>query len=143
MSQMPMSSGLKSEAIRAGEQNSVSLVRRSLTLKMLSYIKVVLPSSVAERGSEFAKLQERFEEILIKYGLLKDGIEAIGDELGRSVRENALVASEAMRGAAAQYTHENPPTDEPMKFSSTTHSITSSAAEHSGQSITRFGPTQS
>ena len=64
-------------------------------------MKITLPNGVMEEGSEFAKLQENFEKILIDYGLLKDGIAAAGDELGRSAREGASSTARKIRGENA------------------------------------------
>jgi hypothetical protein len=47
-------------------------------------------------------LQEQFEQILIDYGLLKAGVEAAADELGRSVHEDAAGAAEAIRKGKAE-----------------------------------------
>ncbi len=48
------------------------------------YIRITLPEGVEEEGSEFSALQERFEQVLVNYGLLKAGLG--GDEPGgRSV----------------------------------------------------------
>ncbi|THG92796.1 hypothetical protein EW026_g8233 [Hermanssonia centrifuga] len=56
------------------------------------------------------------------------GIEAAGDELGRSVTEHASGAAQNMRKAANVYLQENPPTTSPSPFSQTTHDVTATTS---------------
>ncbi|TCD63799.1 hypothetical protein EIP91_004950 [Steccherinum ochraceum] len=93
----------------------------------VGYVKVTLPEGVKEEGSEFASLQEQFEKILIDYGLLKDGIAAAGDEIGRGVKESAGSAATKIRGGTAVYLAENPPTQHPATFTQGTHNVTASS----------------
>ena len=90
-----------------------------------------------------SKLREQFEQILVNYGLLKEGIEAVGDELGRSVSNDASSVAEAIRNGTTEYVtvndvfqpgfllsfdrflHNNPPTDKPISFTEGTHKVTS------------------
>lgn len=60
------------------------------------YVKLVFPENIST-NEESKKLQEAFEQILIDYGLLKAGIEAVGDELGRSTREDAAATADTIR----------------------------------------------
>lgn len=64
-------------------------------------MKITLPEVVTHEPS-FVRLQEKFEQILIDHGLLKTGIEAVGDELGRSVREDAVSTAQAIRETTAE-----------------------------------------
>ena len=59
-------------------------------------MKLILPEEVAT-DQHLTSLQEQFEQILIDYGLLKAGGEAVGDELGRGVREGAASAVGGIR----------------------------------------------
>lgn len=61
-------------------------------------MKITLPEGVIQEGTEFAKLQEHFEKILIDHGLLKDGLAAAGDEVERSVKESTGNAARKIRG---------------------------------------------
>jgi len=93
------------------------------------YVKVALPPGVKDTGSALSILQEQFEKILISHGLLKEGIEAVGDELGRSVREDGAAAAHRVQEATKEYLRENPPTTQQTTFSETTHNV--SAGTHS------------
>ncbi|THH32717.1 hypothetical protein EUX98_g1458 [Antrodiella citrinella] len=94
----------------------------------VGYVKLTLPEGVKDEGSEFAQLQEQFEKVLVDHGLLKDGIAATGDNVGRSVQETAGSAARKIRGGTAEYLADHPPTTDPATFTQTTHNVTSSSA---------------
>lgn len=48
-------------------------------------------------------LQEEFERILINHGLLKEGIDAAADELGRSVSQESKAAAQQFRKQTSEY----------------------------------------
>lgn len=73
------------------------------------YVKIVLPQGVKEPGSGLSKLRDAFEGILIQYGLLKEGIEAVGDEVGRSFREHTQTITQRIQEATTGLLH--PPRD--------------------------------
>ncbi|KAH8105216.1 hypothetical protein BXZ70DRAFT_1004736 [Cristinia sonorae] len=101
----------------------------------VGYVKITLPFGVKEEGSELAKLQEQFEKILVDFGLLKDGVAATGDNIGRTVQEHAGNAARMIRGGTTAYLDENPPTQHPATFTETTHSIASSSASATGSML--------
>ncbi|KAL4244661.1 hypothetical protein ABKN59_010305 [Abortiporus biennis] len=93
------------------------------------YVKITLPSGVQEEDSELSSLQEKFEGVLIKFGLLKEGIEAAVDEVERSVPEHPQSTAHTMKGTE-NYSQQYPP----APSSGTTHSTsetTTASASHS------------
>lgn len=65
-------------------------------------MKLILPEEVTS-DKHLSNLQGKFEQILIDYGLLKEGVEAVGDELGRSVREGAASVAGSIRQSKSGY----------------------------------------
>ncbi|KAI0347419.1 hypothetical protein BDW22DRAFT_1351848 [Trametopsis cervina] len=90
-----------------------------------SFIKITLPDNA---GGLSESAQEQFEQLLIDHGLLKTGVLAVGDEISRSMNEDAHAAARTVKETTADFLNENPPTDSPLKYSETTHSITSAAS---------------
>lgn len=66
-------------------------------------MKVTLPEGVAAQGSPFEKLQTQFEQILVHHGLLKEGIEAVADEVGKSMRESSAGVAQRVRSSTSEY----------------------------------------
>ena len=66
-------------------------------------MKVTLPEGVAVQGSPFEKLQTQFEQILVHHGLLKEGIEAVADEVGKSMRESSAGVAQSVRSSTSEY----------------------------------------
>lgn len=60
-------------------------------------MKVTLPEGVTVHGSPFEKLQTQFEQILVHHGLLKEGVEAVADEVGKSMRESSASVAQGVR----------------------------------------------
>lgn len=98
-----------------------------------------------EPDTQLSQLRDRFEGILIEHGLLMGGIEAAGDEVGRSVRENtyriARRIQEATKESDSQflwhdillmllvrYLRDNPPTKYPTEVPQTVHTVTSASS---------------
>ncbi|GJE99673.1 hypothetical protein PsYK624_159440 [Phanerochaete sordida] len=88
------------------------------------YVKIVLPEEVSS-NKQIGQLQEQFEQVLIDYGLLKEGVEAVGDELGRSVRESGASIAGSIRAKKREILAGSPATQDPASFSPTTHSVAS------------------
>ena len=80
-----------------GERIPKCYVHR-LILLLLRYVKLAFPEETAT-DDDLMKLQEEFEQILIDYGLLKVGVEAVGDTLGRSAQEGAASTANTIRRA--------------------------------------------
>ncbi|EKM51053.1 uncharacterized protein PHACADRAFT_263012 [Phanerochaete carnosa HHB-10118-sp] len=83
---------------------SVYSVSEACAYATFRYVKVVLPEEVTS-NQQLRELQEQFEQILIDYGLLKEGVEAIGDELGRSAHEDATNAADLIRATTKECVH--------------------------------------
>jgi len=96
------------------------------------YVKITLPEGVQVVGSPFEKLQTKFEEVLIHHGLLKEGIEAVADEIGKSMRDDSVNIAQNVRESTASYLAENSPTTSPTKLPESIHSATSSSASGTG-----------
>lgn len=47
--------------------------------------------------------QDKFEEMLIDFGLLKAGVEATSDEISRSVTEEATATADSIRKSTSEY----------------------------------------
>lgn len=62
-------------------------------------MKLELPEK-SDRSIKTA--QDKFEEFLIDYGLLKTGVEASGDEVTRSIDEHASAAAQSIRKSTAE-----------------------------------------
>ena len=60
-------------------------------------MKVTLPEGVKVQGSPFEKLQTQFEQVLVRHGLLKEGVEAVADEVGKSMRESSASVAQGVR----------------------------------------------
>ena len=58
-----------------------------------SFIRVTLPEGVEVSGSKYEKLRDQLEDKLIKQGLLQSRFLAAGDELGSSVKQEAVALS--------------------------------------------------
>lgn len=67
------------------------------------YVKITLPEGVTIQGSPFERLQTQFEQILVQHGLLKEGVEAVADELGKSMRESSAGAAQRIRLSTSEY----------------------------------------
>ena len=93
-----------------------------------SHIILRLPLAVTDEDSHLATLQETLEAILIKHGLLKDGIDAYADEIARSSQEGALAASARMKASTAAYLAGRPPTDYPVHIDPSVYGAAESAA---------------
>ncbi|KAI0795915.1 hypothetical protein C8Q75DRAFT_744364 [Abortiporus biennis] len=91
------------------------------------YVKITLPSGVQEENSELSSLQEKFEGVLIKFGLLKEGIEAAVDEVERSVPEHPQSTAHTMKGTE-NYSQQYPPAPSSGTTHSTSETITASAS---------------
>jgi len=96
-----------------------------------SYVRVALPEGIAVSGSEEEKLRDRFETILVEYKLLKTGVEAVGDELGAKVKEEARHLGNLIRSQVDSYTDSHPATEDPVKLGPTTDSIANKAVSGS------------
>ncbi len=67
------------------------------------YVKITLPEGVTDEGSMLSALQEQFEQILVSHGLLKEGLEAAADELGRGVLQESSVTAQRIREQTTEY----------------------------------------
>ncbi|KZT01957.1 uncharacterized protein LAESUDRAFT_662823 [Laetiporus sulphureus 93-53] len=94
-----------------------------------SYVKIVLPEGVKEAGSAFERLQTGFEKILVHHGLLKEGIEAVADELGKSAREDSAHAAQQIRDSTTVYLADNPPTDSPISLPGPVRTASATSAD--------------
>lgn len=65
-----------------------------------TFVRVKLPADVETESSETRKRRDAFEDVLIRHGLLKDGVRAAGDEFGRGVSEAAEENQQAMKQSA-------------------------------------------
>ncbi|KAG8998673.1 hypothetical protein FRB90_012252 [Tulasnella sp. 427] len=97
-----------------------------------SYVRVELPHEVLTPGSPAQQLRDRFENALIGGKLLKTGVEATGDEIGASLREDATKMASFVSSRIKSYTSSHPATTEPVAFSPTTHEVADGAAAQSG-----------
>ncbi|KAH9841153.1 uncharacterized protein C8Q71DRAFT_702214 [Rhodofomes roseus] len=104
-----------------------------------SYVKITLPEGVTVQGSPFEKLQTQFEEILVHHGLLKEGIEAVADEVGKSMREGSANVAQTVRKSTSDYSAENPPTDAPLPVPGVVHSAASTSASGTGTLTSAVG----
>ncbi|KAI0089567.1 hypothetical protein BDY19DRAFT_942922 [Irpex rosettiformis] len=108
------------------------------SLPIGGYIKITFPD---EHHGLTEELQEKFEQLLIDHSLLKTGVLAAGDEVSRSVNEDATSAAESIHASTANFLAKHPPTHTPLAHSSTTHSLAASASSatttlhHAAQSI--------
>lgn len=89
-----------------------------------------LPHTVVNEDSHLATLQETFEAVLIKHGLLKDGIDAYADEIARSSQESALALAARIRQGTAAYLASKPPTAYPVQVDRSVHEAVDRAAAH-------------
>ncbi|TFY60917.1 hypothetical protein EVJ58_g4844 [Rhodofomes roseus] len=103
------------------------------------YVKITLPEGVTVQGSPFEKLQTKFEEILVHHGLLKEGIEAVADEVGKSMREGSANVAQTVRKSTSDYAAENPPTDAPLLVPGVVHSAASTSASGTGTLTSAVG----
>ena len=62
-----------------------------------------MPEGVTVEGSPFEKLQTQFEQILVHHSLLKEGVEAVADEIGKSMREGSANAAQGVRESTSEY----------------------------------------
>lgn len=103
-------------------------------------MKITLPDN-SHKSAKAA--QDKFEEMLVDYGLLKTGAEAASDEISRSISEDAAATANSIRQTTAEYVSttllvwikltvigyrflkENPPTDSPATFPETAHALAS------------------
>ncbi|KAI0073330.1 hypothetical protein K474DRAFT_227988 [Panus rudis PR-1116 ss-1] len=92
------------------------------------YVKLRLPHGVMTASSQLSHARDTFEQILLDHGLLVDGLEAIGDDLGRTFKEQAVSASSRLRDATKEYLRGNPPTRHPAPVSATTHGFSAMTA---------------
>lgn len=67
------------------------------------YVKITLPEGVTTRGSPSEKLQTQLEQILVHHGLLKEGVEAVADELAKSMREGSATVAQSVRLSTSEY----------------------------------------
>ncbi|KZT66482.1 hypothetical protein DAEQUDRAFT_674869 [Daedalea quercina L-15889] len=104
-----------------------------------SYVKITLPEGVTVEGSPFETLQTQFEQILVHYGLLKEGVEAVADELGKSMREGSANTAQSVRTSTSEYAAGNPPTDDPVAVPDAIHAASSSSASGTGAIASAVG----
>ncbi|OCH85848.1 hypothetical protein OBBRIDRAFT_739112 [Obba rivulosa] len=97
-----------------------------------SYVQITLPQGVEEAESMLSQLQTRFEQVLVDYGLLKEGVEANADELGKSVRDESAVLAQNVKDSVPPYLTQYPPTTSPASFTETGHSVMASSASGTG-----------
>ena len=107
---------------------------------MQRYVKILLPDGVKEPLSQLSYVRDKFENILFKHRLLKEGIEIAGDEVGRSVRESTYRLARRIQEATkesgspylwrdvllmlmARYLRENPPAKSPTGVPQPVHSV--------------------
>jgi len=95
---------------------------------MSGYGKITLPEGVTEPGSELAQLQAKFEQVLIDQGLLKEGMAAGADELGKSVRYDSATFAQRLRERTALFLSRNPPANEPAAEAPDAQSMASASA---------------
>ncbi|KAL6306508.1 hypothetical protein BKA93DRAFT_824041 [Sparassis latifolia] len=77
------------------------------------YVKIALPEGVLVEGSSLSELHTQFEQVLIFYGLLKEGVEAATDESRKNVRDDSANGGQGTRGSTTSHLSENSPTTSP------------------------------
>lgn len=121
--------------------------RSDCTVTVRRYVKIILPDGVKEPDTPLSRLRDTFENILLEHGLLKEGIEAAGDEVGRSVRESTYRIARRIQEATKEldsdsqylwqdmllmlmvrYLRENPPTKSPVEVPRSFHTTTSTSS---------------
>jgi len=140
---LPTTSGGASAEASASAAESTSEVSHPHleNLGSGSYIRLTLPEGVAETGSALEKTRDAFEDVLISRGFLKGaGIESFGDELGRSVRQDAGSVARDIKERTAQHISSTDAPTSPTTFAPATHSfvngastVTSGAATYTGK----------
>lgn len=71
-------------------------------------MKITLPEDATVQDSPYGKLQTHFEQILVRYGLLKEGVEAVADEVGKSMRESATDVARSVRQSTSECVSHGP-----------------------------------
>jgi hypothetical protein len=94
---------------------------------MCRHVRLTIPDP--ELDNTIVELQNIFERILIRFGLLKSGISAFTDEITRSAEESSLNASTSITSYADIYVSSHPATSKPVKFGEDVHEIVASVKD--------------
>ncbi|KAG9024510.1 hypothetical protein FRB95_011429 [Tulasnella sp. JGI-2019a] len=96
-----------------------------------SYVRITLPEQSALEGTPEHELRDRFEDALIHAGLLTTGVEAAGDEISASVKEDATWVSKWITSRGQAYAGSHDATSHPLTFPAAIHSVATSASSGS------------
>ncbi|CAO1623932.1 unnamed protein product [Parajaminaea phylloscopi] len=58
-----------------------------------TWVRLHLPGTIREEGSESQRARDKFEDVLISHGLLLDGVQAVGDEWGKAASQSGAQAA--------------------------------------------------
>jgi len=88
-----------------------------------SFVRITLPTGAAISGTALEAKRDKFETALVEAGLLKAGIEAVGEDIVMGLREDAASLVSAINSNVKGSAKEHPGSTYPMTLPPGTHGV--------------------